>query len=248
MHDPVGRGIETDRLTKCFHHVVELPLVSVSRPPSFQRFKEQYIKLHLWEQLRYERLLYMDADFNIVRFDKLMGALRSDIDFGGVQDWNRGAWASHWNGGFILLKPDTEMARKLFDNVDPFIAGNRFDTEMSEQGYISAYFDKMGFTLPTTYNLNLAIMYQNEGAWKEYVKDAVAIHFTWVKPWLTEDMQYPFDLWHANLERAKRMMDDLPMEVEGSEMESDSAKFSAAEEEKQSAAAMMEEKRRRLRR
>ena len=89
-------------------------------------------------------------------------------------------------------------------------------------------------------------MYQNEGAWSTYVKDAVAIHFTWVKPWATEDKQYPFDLWHQNLARAQRLVDGLPLLTEeeqaasGSkdgdspELESESAKLSATQEKQES--------------
>lgn len=193
-----GRNVSADLLTCCFSQLHKVPLINVSQPPSFDRFKEQYIKLNLWQQTQYERLLYLDADFIVVTIDPLIDILRhSNIEFGAVQDWNNGAWSTHWNGGLFVLKPSNETFEALVTNVEPFIEQRRFNTDMAEQGYLSAYFDRLGYTLPTTYNLNLAIKYQAPEIWERYVGDAVAIHYTWVKPWEHPDEQdsFPNSLW-----------------------------------------------------
>ena len=199
--DAHTRGLDVTWLTCCFQRVKALPLVTVSQPPSFERFKEQYIKLNLWNQTEFHRLLYLDADFVVARIQPLLDLVQhAPIPFGAVQDWNNGAWSAHWNGGLLLLEPSLETYRKLASSVEPFIRDRRFNTDMAEQGYLSAYFDHVGFTLPTTYNLNLAIKYQAAEEWERYASQAIAIHFTWVKPWQhPEDQEsFPASLYWAH--------------------------------------------------
>lgn len=200
------RSIDPSLLRCCFSRIHTLPLIHVSRPPSFERFKEQYIKLNLWRQTEYRRMVYMDADFVVVRVQALLDLLRdAPIAFGAVQDWNQGQWSDHWNGGLFLLEPSNDTFDALLSNLEPFIQQQRFNTEIAEQGYLSAYFDHLGFTLPTTFNLNLAIKYQAPDVWNRYADEAIAIHFTWVKPWEhPEDRQsFPASMWWASREHAK---------------------------------------------
>jgi lipopolysaccharide biosynthesis glycosyltransferase len=58
--------------------------------------------------------------------------------------------------------------------------------------------------LPTYFNFNLAMLYQDRAVWDSYVKDAVAIHYTLHKPWETNDRFYPYSIWHEQLEKVKR--------------------------------------------
>lgn len=202
---PEERQIPVEWLSCCFTRVLELPVLSVSKLPVFDRFKEQYTKLHFWNQTQYNHLLYIDADATVLRVQPLLDILRSPvINFAAVQDWYEGQWAKHWNGGMLLLTPGEGIYKDLQSNVEVYIAQQKYDTNMAEQGYLSAFFAQRGFTLPTSFNFNLAIMTQNPALWDEHVKEAVIIHFTWTKPWLTEDTSHPMSLWKDNLIYARQ--------------------------------------------
>lgn len=191
------RGVYPD-LLGCFDHVNVVHPVKVSKEPSFYRFKEQYAKLRLWSQTQYERIVYMDSDFYVVQLDPIVALLRSPaLHFGAVKDFQAGQFRDWWNGGFVVLTPNTTVYEDLMANVEPFINGGRFDTEKAEQGYISAYFQDMGYSLPTVFNLNLAILDQQPETWRRYIDRAVAIHYTLEKPWFSQRRGEPFDQWHA---------------------------------------------------
>lgn len=110
------------------------------------------------------------------------------------------------DGGLLLIEPNNSTFDDLMSSVEPFIQQQRYNTDMAAQGYLSAYFDHLGFTLPTTYNLNLAIKYQAPELWEQYIGEAVAIHYTWVKPWdHPEDRESsPASLWWTHNDRAPK--------------------------------------------
>lgn len=202
---PEERQTPVEWLSCCFTRVLELPILSVSRLPVHNRFQEQYTKLHFWNQTQYEHLLYIDADATVLHTQPLLDILRSPVlHFAAVQDWYAGQWAKHWNGGMLLLTPGEGVYKDLLSNIEIYIAQQKYDTNMAEQGYLSAFFAQRGFTLPTSFNLNLAIMTQNPTLWDEHAKEAVIIHFTMTKPWLTQDTSYPMSLWKDNLNYARQ--------------------------------------------
>jgi hypothetical protein len=63
--EPEKRGLNVSRLLCCFSHGKELALVTVSKPP-----------------VEYRGMMYMDADFIVMRFDTLERVLGSTISFG----------------------------------------------------------------------------------------------------------------------------------------------------------------------
>lgn len=185
-------------LLSCFDRIETLHPVKVSKGPSFYRFKEQYVKLRLWNQMQYDRIVYMDSDFYVAQLDPIVALLRSPaLHFGAVKDFQAGQFREWWNGGFVVLTPNTTVCDDLLANVEPFIRDGRFDTEKAEQGYISAYFENMGYSLPTVFNLNLAILDQKPEIWKRYIDRVVAIHYTLEKPWSSQRRGEPFDRWHS---------------------------------------------------
>ncbi len=205
--DAHERGIAVEWLECCFSHVQVLPHVTVSRPPATEQFKELYIKLRLWQQTHYKRLLYFDADFVVVQVQPLLDVLmHTRFHFGAVQDWYDGRWATHWNGGLLLLEPSFDTYHQLMTSLEPFIEQQRYNTGMAEQGYLSAYYDHLGYTLPTTFNLNVAIKYESPELWQKFADKAVGIHFTWGKPWQQdpEDRNtFPSSVWWAHRERVQ---------------------------------------------
>ncbi len=97
----------------------------------------------------------------------------------------------------MVLTPNITVYNHLMDQVEPFIRDNRFDTEKAEQGYVSAFFENVGYSLPTTFNLNLAILDQKPEIWKRYIDQVVAIHFTLEKPWASQRTGEPFSRWRS---------------------------------------------------
>ncbi len=191
------RGVYPDQLS-CFDRVLVMDPVVVSQPPSFFRFKEQYIKLRLWSQLQYERIVYMDSDFFVTQLDPIVQLLRSPaLHFGAVRDFQAGEFREWWNGGFMVLTPNSTVYEELMNQLEPFIRDKRFDTEKAEQGYLSAFFENQGYSLPTTFNFNLAILEQKPEIWKRYIDQVVAIHFTLEKPWTSLRTGEPFDRWRS---------------------------------------------------
>lgn len=191
------RGVYPQQL-HCFDRVETLVPVHVSKPPSFFRFKEQYVKLRLWSKIQYKKIVYLDSDFLVVQLDPLISVLRSPaIHFGAVNDFQAGEFREWWNGGFMVIEPSEQIYSQLMNEMEPFIAADRFDTEKAEQGYVSAFFKNMGYSLPTVFNLNLAILDQRPDTWRLYYPQAVAIHFTLEKPWVSSRTGEPFDQWHA---------------------------------------------------
>jgi hypothetical protein len=200
--DYAARQIDIESLKCCFTHIIPLEHVKVSRPSRIQRFQEQYIKLRLWNLLQYKRLIYMDADFLVTNFKELNRLLHTDIPFGAVQDWNNGEFSPWWNGGFFIVEPNKPRFDDLMSSVDRLIAENKYDTDKSEQAYLSAYYVNMGYTLPTVFNFNLAL---RRDIWDRYWKDCVAIHYTVAKPWESGDGWEPMALWrkHRDILKAK---------------------------------------------
>lgn len=195
------RGVYPDQLS-CFDRIKPLPPVKVSKEPSFYRFKEQYIKLRLWGQTQYERIVYLDSDFYVAQLDPIVELLRSPVfHFGAVRDFQAGQFREWWNGGFMVLTPNATVEEDLLNHIEPFIRDRRFDTEKAEQGYVSAFFENKGYSLPTVFNLNLAILDQKPDIWNQYIRDAVAIHYTLEKPWASHRSGDPFDRWHSLFKR-----------------------------------------------
>ena len=200
--DAEARGIDVKRLACCFQRVVRWDPVHVVQGPSFERFKEQYVKLRLWLSTEYTRIAFMDADFLVLKFTPLFDLLRSPVSYGAVKDFYGDKFVDWWNGGFLVMEPSEATYDRLISLVDPYIVSKRFDPEQAEQAFLSAAFDKRVFTLPSGFNLNLAILYRKKDMWDTLIEDAVAIHFTLEKPWQVPHQTFPFNAWREVEARA----------------------------------------------
>jgi glycogenin glucosyltransferase len=185
-------------------------LLVPSKPSSFERFRDQYTKLHLWNFTEYDLVLYLDADTLIVAdldlrpLDDLARQWPLPYFFAACIDISGGKWASGINAGVMILRPDANEYRRLLDGIEPAIAKNAFDTTMSEQAYLSyIYFQRM-LVLPTIWNANLAIYSQKRAVWDEISEHIQIIHFTMCKPfasddWRSSEYHEVLQLWHNEL-------------------------------------------------
>jgi glycogenin glucosyltransferase len=191
-------------------------LIMPSKPSSFERFRDQYTKLGLWNFTEYDLILYLDADTLIVAdldlkpLDDLAQNWLLSYFFAACIDISGGKWTTGINAGVMFLRPDTNEYRRLLDGIEPAIAKNAFDTTMSEQAYLSyIYFQRM-LVLPTTWNMNLAIYSQKRAVWDEMADYISIIHFTMEKPfesmgtWKSSEYREVLQLWHNELVLSKK--------------------------------------------
>lgn len=180
-----------------------VPELHPPHPSSNWRFRNQFTKIMLFNQLEYERVLYADSDTMAVgNLDDLFATDFPPGRFlGVVRDFRNGKWTcdgppycetpgTPWgfNMGLALIRPNGgEFARLmnlLFTDAVPY------EQTMSEQGFLNAvYHTKDSFVeLPFQANVNAAIN-EDQAFWQEHVIHAPAenrpimTHFTMVKPW-----------------------------------------------------------------
>jgi len=194
------RQILTDASAK----VIEVPSITnpyksdASRRRTYQsRFDQTLIKLHVWNQLEYDRIIYMDAD-NIVlnRADNL---------------WNCGHFCAVFmnvavfHTGLLVIKPDTHVYNDMLRSL---ASVESYDG--ADQGFFVGYFKNMEYSplwndsqttqsqdkqnrMPINYNMN-HIYYYEKSNWdfyrrnqfKEWTVPAVTLGFPItpiLKPW-----------------------------------------------------------------
>lgn len=79
---------------------------------TFERFKEQFTKLHLWKMTEFHRILYLDTGTLVLK-DPSALLTSFSLDFAAVKDWETGSIQSHFNMGVFSLKPDANEFHRL---------------------------------------------------------------------------------------------------------------------------------------
>ena len=93
-----------------------------------------YTKLHIWNMLEYEKVLYIDADCLIM--DKVDQLLELDCDFAAAPDVFP---PDHFNAGVLLVKPSLRTFKILLarTRMKEFASYDKGDT-----GFLNASFQK----------------------------------------------------------------------------------------------------------
>jgi len=158
--------------------IVSVPLIT---PPydgavTFDRFKEQFTKLHLWKMTSYSRILYLDSDVLCLRDPSDM-LKHTILPFGAVLDWEQGAIKDHFNMGVFTIKPD----KKEFKRLDDLRVRER---GLAEQGLINHVYRNHSHIhlFPFTFNGNLAAAVQDKKFWDKHYARLRILHYTWLKP------------------------------------------------------------------
>ena len=144
----------------------------------FQRFREQFTKLALWNATVYERILYLDSDTLAVGNPQLLLTQRRE-PFGAVRDWENGEVRAHFNMGVASLAPNaSEFAR-----LDEARRTRRdYRMGMAEQGLLNSLYADTFKAWPFEYNGNLAAAAQAPTFWAAANASLRIIHYTWIKP------------------------------------------------------------------
>lgn len=144
----------------------------------FERFREQFTKLALWNMTAFRRVLYLDSD-TVATGDPSPMLLANGSAFAAVQDWEGGAVRAHFNMGVCSLRPDAAEFARLMD-----LRATKRDYRMgmAEQGLLNSLYADTFEKFPFEYNGNLAAAAQNATFWAEHSRGLRIIHYTWIKP------------------------------------------------------------------
>jgi hypothetical protein len=157
---------------------------------TYGRFRDQFTKLNLWLATEYTANYYLDADTLIVsslvsntsasnffNLHKRLGHLK----IGATRDFRGHSWQMTFNMGVFVLKPNrSEFARLIRLKNDPQF---KFETTMSEQGFLNVVYEKQWFDIGFENNANLVVYKRANEYWRDRSNAIRVIHFTMVKPW-----------------------------------------------------------------
>ena len=149
------------------------------------RFRDQFTKLKLWNIDEYEANIYFDSDTlvigNIDNFLNLYKKFESHHKIGVTRDIREGKWQTTFNMGVFIIKPNKTEFKCLMElKNDPNF---KFETRMSEQGFLNVAYKNKWYEIGFENNANLAIYTQKPDYWSVRSSDIKIIHFTMQKPW-----------------------------------------------------------------
>jgi len=167
---------DEELLSRCFHRVVSASSVLGTPPGNGDRgFTGSLDSLLVFELLEYRRVAYMEADLMAVRPRVILDMLRTPVRFAGVS----GIFPEVWQGGFFVVEPSEEIAAWTHEIVEE-------GKPVTNEDVLTRIFPTKGdaaegvFALPVTFDLEP--LYPS--VWGS-MDEAVAIHFSMRKPWLT---------------------------------------------------------------
>jgi len=207
------RSIKARTRTKADFHILELDtkpianlrfllqkegwtLVTVQRipprphtPQPFERFADQFTKLHVWNMVQYDRVVYLDSDCLAVgSLDALLSIPIRPAELWATRDIRGGQWMDGFNMGVFMVQPSAhEFQRLMRDKDDPAI---EYDYTMAEQGFLNAVYRQQWRDFGFRNNANLAAYVQDPALWRRKAEMGLnVIHYTLSKPWAC-DVRY----------------------------------------------------------
>lgn len=186
-----GRTYTPDVLEQCRAAGWRLRWVDPIEPPhpsDFARFRDQFVKLHLWSMEEFAEVVYMDLDAAFV--GPLQGTFTSleayptDCKVWAARDIRASVWQDAFNMGVAGIRPN----KTEFDWLYQLMAQDKVQYEhtMSEQGFLNAiYTSKNGAWCELDFekNANLAAYSQQRAFWDKAAKQIQVVHYTMTKPW-----------------------------------------------------------------
>ena len=152
---PTRAALERSGWTPC-----AVPAIMPRRPSAFERFRDQFVKLHLFSFVAFERVVYLDGDTLAVgSLAPLLAAnVTKDRPIAATRDIRgdrEGFYVESFNMGAAVVRPDeAEFARLVKLLEDDAVA---YEIAMSEQGWLNAVYKDRWIELPATLGANLAI-------------------------------------------------------------------------------------------
>lgn len=175
------------RLNQVFDQVIPTETIANSQAdaPQFKllgrpELERSYTKIHVWRQLQFDRIVFLDADTlplqNLDSLFSLTDGLDSSIPIAASPDIG---WPDVFNSGVFVTTPSYTIYNSLVGRAR---AGLSFDG--GDQGLLNQFFEDRWQRLPFTYNVTPSASYQYTPAY-QYFKDSVnVVHFIGSnKPW-----------------------------------------------------------------
>ena len=168
---------------------------------TYPRFRDQFTKLVLWKMVEYKAIVYLDSDTFVV--GKLNSLLNAHKNLDGkpyavacTRDIRAGVWQDAFNMGVFSVRPNlTEFERLIVLKNDQNF---KFETTMSEQGFLNVVYKDKWFEIGFENNANLAVYSQIKSYWMERDKQINVIHYTMEKPWACGPAyKDPCDKWRS---------------------------------------------------
>ena len=179
--------------------LMAVPTIMPPRPSNFERFRDQFTKLHAWNMTQYDEVVYMDADAVFVNAATSFTS-GEDCKIWAARDYRAGAFVDTFNMGVFAIKPNASEYARLLTMMESDAVP--YETTMSEQGFLNAVYKGAWCELNFTKNANLAVWWSGEKQdalqhmWD--MKRLEIMHFTMSKPWACEPVYKPMcDLWHS---------------------------------------------------
>jgi glycogenin len=140
-----------------------------------------FTKLHVWNLLEYERVVFLDADCLVLKsIDELFDSIH-DLD----ETWIAAApdigWPDCFNSGMFVCRPSTSVFQRLLIQS---LAQGSFDG--GDQGLLNMVFEGRWKRVPFTYNTCPGTVYSYAPAYRYYESRIKMIHFLGNaenKPW-----------------------------------------------------------------
>ena len=194
---PTRTALERSGWTPC-----AVPAIMPRRPSAFERFRDQFVKLHLFSFVAFERVVYLDGDTLAVgSLAPLLAAnVTKDLPIAATRDIRgdrEGFYVESFNMGAAVVRPDeAEFARLVKLLGDDAVA---YEIAMSEQGWLNAVYKDRWVELPATLGANLAIWTYKPDDWRALEPDLRLIHYTMNKPFQGCDGKHApvCARWHA---------------------------------------------------
>lgn len=160
---------------------------------AYERYKNQFTKLHLWNIVQYDWIMYVDSDILVLHsllpcIADVMSSLgeKNRINIAAVGE--QGLWENLFNMGMFMLQPSAHE----FDSILCKLHGTTsncsaipFLEPWMEQGLLNTVYQSNWTRMPIKCSMNLALWQQpwRDTVWRPNATSIVAIHFTMAKPW-----------------------------------------------------------------
>ena len=191
--------------------IQELPLVlwKPNTSGTYDRWRDQFSKLHFWYQTQYSRIAFMDSDaFPIVNIDEVFDEAteqKCDSSKMTLEDWaqpDKEGWCEYVfsgvgdlrggvHGGFFVLKPNRALHQRLLRE---YPKDDQYDNILAEQSFFKWHFAADGpfpaQILPRKYNAYFPsekdegeVSIVHEKLWSSDVKRASWLNGIWEDGW-----------------------------------------------------------------
>ena len=176
---------EETRLTHAGWRIHPVPLILPPHPSDFDRFRDQFTKLHLWNMVECNEIVYMDADTMFVGQATPFTTPQQNCPIWAARDYSSGEFVDGFNMGVFAIRPNVSEFKRLHDLM---LADTvHYNQVMSEQGFLNAVYASHWCELDFAKNANLAVYWSGErGDGMRAFWDAhniEVVHFTMSKPW-----------------------------------------------------------------